>query len=590
MSRSKRADRVNKRIGGKGVRTRRLSIRTKLLAVCSLAIVLAVGVMGYDLSARFKAQMIEMAVDQASVAAQVAADSIDVEALLQLEAGDEDTPEYAGIVKELREVKEICSIKFVYTLRTDGNAVYYGVDSDESENRCSIGEEFPVSYQELQGVFAGESYVQDYIDYTEDGELISAYVPLVDGTGKVVGILGSDFDASVVTRQYNSFIGRVGLIGGIIFAVSLVLIFWIIQTVVRGIRKVNGKLYELVHKEGDLTQTLDVRSGDEMEVMAGLVNELLAYIKEIMLHISKGSEDIKQSSDVIAERLASAGEGIVDVSATMQEMSAGMEETTASLNQITEAVQNMRTRIGNIAGKALDGDTLARDIQVRAKETYSMAQKEQVDARASAKEMERAVTEKIELSKTVKEINVLTENIIGITGQTNLLALNASIEAARAGEAGRGFAVVAGEIGKLASDSASAAGKIQSVSMEVVRAVEELATEAQRMIEFMEGTAMEGYHKLIDTCEEYQQNADSFRSIMEAFAGESEELDMASGEINESMSSINIAVEETAKGVMSVSQTTAELTGNICDIEQKAGFNQEIAENLAGQVAKFKLE
>lgn len=546
--------------------------------------------MGYDLSARFKAQMIEMAVDQASVAANVAADSIDVETLLQLEAGEEDTPEYAGIAKGLREVKEICGIKFVYTLWTDGNVVYYGVDSDESENRCSIGEEFPVSYEELQSVFGGESYVQDYIDYTEDGELISAYVPLEDGTGKVVSILGSDFDASMVTKQYNSFIGRVGLMGGVIFVVALVLIFWIIQTVVKGIRKVNGKLYELVHNEGDLTQTLDVRSGDEMEVMAGLVNELLAYIKEIMLHISKGSEDIKQSSDVIAERLASAGEGIVDVSATMQEMSAGMEETTASLNQITEAVQNMRTRIGNIAGKALDGDTLARDIQVRAKETYLVARDEQASARESAKAMEASVAEKIELSKAVKEINVLTENIIGITGQTNLLALNASIEAARAGEAGRGFAVVASEIGKLASDSASAAGKIQGVSMNVVRAVEELAAEAQRMIEFMEGTAMEGYHKLIDTCEEYQRNADSFRSIMEAFAGESEELDMASGEINESMSSINIAVEETAKGVTAVSQTTAELTGNICDIEQKAGFNQEIAENLAGQVAKFKLE
>ncbi len=150
--------------------------------------------------------------------------------------------------------------------------------------------------------------------------------------------------------------------------------------------------------------------------------------------------------------------------------------------------------------------------------------------------------------------------------------------------------MVAGEIGKLAADSASAAGKIQSVSMEVVSAVEQLAGEAQKMIEFMESTAMEGYNKLIRTCDDYQKDADNFQSIMEEFANESEELDMTSAEINESMNSINIAVEETAKGVTAVSQTSAELTGNICDIEQKAGFNQEIAENLAQEVAKFKLE
>ncbi len=412
------------------MKTRRLSIRVKLLAVCCIAILYAIGYMGYDLSQRFKSQMIDMAVIQASVAAEVAADSINVESLKQLEAGEENTPEYAGIAQALREARDTCGIMYVYTLWTDGSTVYYGVDADESENRCDIGEVFAVSYEELSSVFAGESYVQDYIDYTQDGELISAYVPIYDNSGQVVGILGSDFDASVVSEQYASFQARVALIGGVIFVVSFIIMLLVVQAVVKGIRKVNDKLYELVHNEGDLTQTLEVRSGDEMELMAGLVNDLLAYIKDIMIQISKGSDDIKESSDVIAERLASAGEGIVDVSATMQEMSASMEETTASLNQITEAVQSMRGRIGNIAGKALDGDSLAKNIQGRAKETYTMAEAEQADAKESAKEIAAAVAEKIELSKTVKEINVLTENIIGITGQTNLLALNASIEAA----------------------------------------------------------------------------------------------------------------------------------------------------------------
>ena len=106
--------------------------------------------------------MIEMAVSQASVAAQIAADSIDVATLMQLKAGDENTSEYAGIAQSLRRAGETCGIMYVYTLWTDGSKVYYGVDADDTENKCDIGEGFSVSYEEMSGVFAGNSYVQDY--------------------------------------------------------------------------------------------------------------------------------------------------------------------------------------------------------------------------------------------------------------------------------------------------------------------------------------------------------------------------------------------------------------------------------------------
>ena len=228
------------------------------------------------------------------------------------------------------------------------------------------------------------------------------------------------------------------------------------------------------------SQKLDVRSGDELELIAGNVNELLAYIRKIMIGISSGSMRLMSTSRKMVDHLSSADESITDVSATMQEMSAAMEETTSSLNQITEAIDEIYSSVERIAGNADAGKVSSQEMESRASGANDAAAEGQKKANIETEKMAASLNEKIAKSRSVEQIEVLTSNIIEITEQTNLLALNASIEAARAGEAGRGFAVVADEIGKLAGNSADAAAKIRQVSAEVIQAVDELAEGSDR--------------------------------------------------------------------------------------------------------------
>lgn len=570
------------------IRTRRLTIRAKILIPSIIIVVLVCGLMGYNSYTRFEKSMVRMGVEEADMAATIVADSLDAKLVYKVTVGSEGTQVYQNLQGDLRKKQKACGIAFLYTLYTDGKKVYYGVDSDE--DAAKVGDEFADSYAELEPVFGGKEYIQDYIDHTEDGDLITVYKPIEDNAGKVVAILGCDYDASSITAELQKAVVQTLQIGGICLILAILILTIIVSRITKGLMQVNAKIYDLVHNEGDLTQKLDVRSGDELELIAGNVNELLAYIRKIMIGISSGSMRLMSSSRKMVDHLSSADESITDVSATMQEMSAAMEETTSSLNQITEAIDEIYSSAERIAGNADAGKVSSQEMESRASGANDAAAEGEKKANIETEKMAASLNEKIAKSKSVEQIEILTSNIIEITEQTNLLALNASIEAARAGEAGRGFAVVADEIGKLAGNSADAAAKIRQVSAEVIQAVDELAEGSQQMIEFVRNSTEEGFGGLVATSENYATDANAMRAMMEQFAQTAEELRSTMDGIRESISAVNIAVEESAKGIAGVSESSVQLTGNVNDIQSEASDNNGIAEDLAKEVGKFKLE
>ena len=570
------------------IRTRRLTIRAKILIPSVIIVVLVCGLMGYNSYTRFEESMVRMGVEEADMAATIVADSLDANLVSEVTVGSEGTQVYQNLQGDLRKKQKACGIAFLYTLYTDGKKVYYGVDSDE--DAAKVGDEFADSYAELEPVFGGKEYIQNYIDHTEDGDLITVYKPIEDNAGKVVAILGCDYDASSIAAELQKAVDQTLQIGGICLILAILILTIIISRITKGLMQVNAKIYDLVHNEGDLTQKLDVRSGDELELIAGNVNELLAYIRKIMIGISSGSMRLMSTSRKMVDHLSSADESITDVSATMQEMSAAMEETTSSLNQITEAIDEIYSSVERIAGNADAGKVSSQEMESRASGANDAAAEGQKKANIETEKMAASLNEKIAKSRSVEQIEVLTSNIIEITEQTNLLALNASIEAARAGEAGRGFAVVADEIGKLAGNSADAAAKIRQVSAEVIQAVDELAEGSQQMIEFVCNSTEEGFGGLVATSENYATDANAMRAMMEQFAQTAEELRSTMDGIRESISAVNIAVEESAKGIAGVSESSVQLTGNVNDIQSEASDNNGIAEDLATEVGRFKLE
>ena len=109
------------------------------------------------------------------------------------------------------------------------------------------------------------------------------------------------------------------------------------------------------------------------------------------------------------------------------------------------------------------------------------------------------------------------------------------------------------------------------------------------MIQFLDEVTLGGFQQLQDTAFDYKEDIHEMSSTMQDFTASCQELKGNMDMIKEAIDAVNIAVDESAKGISNVSELAASITGSVGDIGQMASGNMDISNQLNAEVNRFKL-
>lgn len=395
--------------------------------------------------------------------------------------------------------------------------------------------------------------------------------------------LAAVYRTSIAASTASIIISVAALLATLICVFRLVII-----PLLKTQKEITNIIEDIDKREGDLTRRVSVHANQEVAAVGNGINVFMDKFQDIFKVIVNNSTRMESVVGEVRDSVVTSNGSVSDLSALTEELSATMEEMSANASLINTNTESVKQEVDQIAERTSEINAYTREMKEHADSMEASARENMESTGAKVNEILTVLNQAIEDSKSVNQVNSLTDDILNIASQTNLLALNASIEAARAGEAGRGFSVVATEISQLAAASQEAANHIQQINRVVTEAVGNLTEHSNGLVQYMNDSILPEFEAFVDAGSAYREKATHIETSMGDFTEKTEVLKKTMAEIADSINTIAHAIEEGVKGVSSAADSTQVLVGDMEDITRHMDENQHIAADLKRETEVFK--
>ncbi|HEY3448280.1 MAG TPA: methyl-accepting chemotaxis protein [Myxococcales bacterium] len=261
-------------------------------------------------------------------------------------------------------------------------------------------------------------------------------------------------------------------------AAALLIVLVLGVTVFLVTRRLTRPLHALVKaaqavSTGDLRQTIEVQSDDEIGQLAKAFSAMVAGMREIAtgLHDSVG-----RMNSVVDELNASQTEQ----NQAMTRQAAALQETQVTAQEIKQTSLMAAQKAESVLQVTARADEFSRSGEAAVEQSMAGL----VEIRSQAE----AIAEKIrDLGGRTRQVGKITNSVKDIADQSNMLALNAAIEAVRSGEHGKGFAVVAREVRSLADQSIHSTERVREILDDITASIDVAVSISKQGVQRMEG-------------------------------------------------------------------------------------------------------
>jgi methyl-accepting chemotaxis protein len=435
-------------------------------------------------------------------------------------------------------------------------------------------------YDFIAKLYQGDS---GQFSYTYNGDEKQMTFVTNKTTGwKIAGTLYANDIATEADPIFNKTL----LVVGIFFVVGGFLLALVVRSIILPLRRMTKTAHLIT--DGDLSQRIEVKSDDELGLLATSFNEMIESMRNVIFEVTDSASQLSSASQELTAGAQQSGAAAEHSTFIIQELAEGADQQVRSVEDAKHSVMQMSAGAEQIAASAQSVSMMATQASEVADEGNQAIQKAVEQMNFISTTVNGSAQSIIELGDHASHIGEIVNTITGIASQTNLLALNAAIEAARAGEHGRGFAVVADEVRKLAEQSSRSAQEIAAYITTIQAGIEH----AVRAMQVGTREVSTGINVVTVAGESFAQIQEAVHEVALQIQGVSaavQQMSAGTEQVVKSIEEINTVSEQASASMQNVSASTEEQLASMEEITFSASVLSDLAEQMEHQVKRFKI-